>query len=87
MDKASQNPAAWDPQTYRILNILLWVFQDGILFFTQKAVFSIPVMRYGSSFTNNYIGAVDYRFKAWEREGEGADCLPTPLSMTLVLGN
>jgi len=65
----------------------LWVFPDGILFFEQKAVFSIPVIRYGSSFTNNYSGAADYKFKMWEEEGERADCLPTPPSITLALGN
>ena len=66
---------------------MLWVFPDGILFFEQKAVFSNPVMRYGSKFANNYSGAADYRFKLWEEEGEGADCLPTPMSMTLALSN
>jgi len=67
---------------------LLWVFPDGILFFEQKAVFSIPVMRYGSSFANNNnSGVADYRFKVWEEDNEGADCLPTPLTMTLALGN
>jgi hypothetical protein len=65
----------------------LWVFPDGTPFFEQKAVFSIPVMRYGSSFANNYSGAAYYRFKVWEDESEGAECLPTPGSMTLVLGN
>ena len=44
-------------------------------------------MRYGSKFANNYSGAADYRFKLWEEEGEGADCLPTPMSMTLALSN
>ena len=44
-------------------------------------------MIYGSSFANNYSGAADYRLMVREEEGKGADFLPTPLSMTLVLGN
>jgi len=65
----------------------LQVFPDGILFFEQRAVFSNPVVRYGSTFTNNYSGAADYRLKVQEEEGKGTDCLPTPLNMTLVLSN